>query len=105
MPMTIIDDLRNPRFIGQEGMRERAAGEIEGLDLSLRQAFEENARLRSALKPFAAIGQKIAHAVGPTKSFPPGVSARFLNLEPLTCQDFVSARDAIAVEQKADGKS
>jgi hypothetical protein len=48
-------------------------------------------QLRTALEPFATVGRRIAHAVGDTKSFPPGASARYLKLEPLIVQNFVDA--------------
>jgi hypothetical protein len=59
------------------------------------QAVDEIERLRAALEPFAVIGRKIAHAVGDTKSFPPGASARYLKLEPLVVQNFVDAAKCV----------
>lgn len=55
-------------------------------------------RLRAALKPFAEVGKKIAHAVGPDRAFPPGTSVRFLKLEPLKAQHLVDAATALEEE-------
>jgi hypothetical protein len=55
-------------------------------------------RLQVALEPFAAIGRKIAPAVGDT--FPPGASARYLNLDPLVAQNFVDASKCLDGEDK-----
>ena len=53
---------------------------------------QEVERLRTAIKPFADIGQRLHEANQRSdQSVLIGASARFLKLEPLTGQDFVNA--------------
>lgn len=54
------------------------------------------ARLRRALEPFAIVGRPLI-AAGKSGAIPPGVSARFLKLEPLQARHFSDA--ALALDE------
>src|SRR5687767_10331571 len=56
-------------------------------------------QLRAALNRIADVGAKFAPRCAPDKSWPPGASARYMDLEPLKVEHFVAAHHAL--EQQA----